>query len=298
MMRSARRISILIAALWITAVNVLAQKDKPVPACSQATFAASRPLPKLEYDCPQGQADSDDKILNLPERLAAVRGVVRNLEAFTKPAWWQASTDELNACKVHGSAGPLTDEEKQEWKRGDYNFDLYGNQRMRLLQITDPCYANGYNGSILFLLYHKDGKVFVSQLLKGYYSRVDNSAGIDFATLNGQQLIELGTANSMPQTYINFYFVIDPKTNQAIPKQLFRDGKKPTNTIYSAMLMNEPKDLGLPKNATELRIFSHHHLAPTFSAYEEDDSGKIESNGRKLRRIVYHWNGRFYARAR
>lgn len=297
-MRSTRRITILISLLLIGVTNVHGQKEKPAPACSQTTFAAIKPVPKLEYDCPEGLIESDDKILRLPERLAAISRVVKELEAFRNPAWWQADVDEVNACQAHGSAGQLTDEEKEKWKKGGYNFDFYGNHQMRLVLVTDPCYQNGYNGSVLFLLYRKDGKVFVSQLLNGYYSRVDNSVGIDFATMNGQQLIELGTANSMPPTYINFYFVIDPKTNRAVPKQLFKDGKKSTNTIYSAMLMNEPKDLGLPKNASELEVFSNSRLAPTFSAYEEDDRGKIESNGRKLRRIVYRWNGRFYARAR
>jgi hypothetical protein len=293
-----RQTTILIALLFIAGVNALGQKEKPIPACRQTTFAALKPLPKLEYNCPEGLIDSDDKILKLPERLAATRSVAKRLEAFTNPNWWQADVDEVNACQVHGRTGQLTDEEKQEWKQGGYNFDFYGNHQMRLALVSDPCYQNGYNGSVLFLLYRKDGKVFVSQLLNGYYSRVDNSAGIDFATLNGQQLIELGTANSMPPTYINFYFVIDPKTNRAVPKQLFKEGNKPTNKIYSAMLMNEPGDLGLPKNASELKVFSHNRLAPTFSAYEEDDRGKIDSNGRQLRRIVYRWNGRFYVRGR
>lgn len=297
-MIATQRIIILVTVLLVVGTNVLAQKEKPVPVCSQTTFAASRPLPKLEYDCPEGLIDSDDKILKLPERLAAIRQVVQKLEAFRNPAWWQADVDEVNACQVHGRAGQLTDDEKEKWKQGGYNFDFSGNHQMRLVLVTDPCYQNGYNGSILFLLYRKDGKVFASQLLNGYYSRVDNSVGIDFATLNGQQLIELGTANSMPPIYINFYFVIDAKTNRAVPKQMFKDGKEFTNRIYSAMLMNEPGDLGLPKNASELKVFSHNRLAPSFSAYEEDDSGKIESNGRKLRRIVYRWNGRFYARAR
>jgi hypothetical protein len=39
-------------------------------------------------------------------------------------------------------------------------------------------------------------------------------------------------------------------------------------------------------------------LAASFSAYEEDERGKIDANSRKFRRIVYRWNGRFYARAR
>jgi hypothetical protein len=288
----------LMAPILLSAGNSPAQNQKPIPVCSQTTFAALKPVPKLEYECPEGLIESDDKILKLPERLAAIQLVVKQLETFTNPAWWQADLDEVNACQAHGSAGQLTDEEKEKWKDGGYNFDFYGNHEMRLVLVTDPCYQNGYNGSVLFLLYRKDGKVFVSQLLNGYYSRVDNSVGIDSAMFNGQQLIELGTANSMPPTYINFYFVIDPKSNKAVPKQLFKDGKKFSNQIYSAMLMNEPKDVGLPKNATELKIFDHNRLAPTFSAYEEDDRGKIESNGRKLRRIIYHWNGRFYAPAR
>ena len=39
-------------------------------------------------------------------------------------------------------------------------------------------------------------------------------------------------------------------------------------------------------------------MAPVFSTYEEDERGRIDANGRKLRRIVYRWNGRFYILAR
>ncbi len=293
-----RQLISLMGIFLLLGGHVLAQKEKPLPACKQTTFAAFKPLPKMEYDCPEGLIDSDEKILKLPERLAAIRGLVKELEGFTNAAWWQANVEDLNACKVHGSAGELTNDEKQDWKRGEYSFDLFGNHQMRLVLITDPCYQTGYSGSILFLLYRKDGKVFVSQLVNGYYSRVDNSVGIDSVSLNGQQLVELSTANSMPPSLLNYYFVIDPGTNMAVPKQLFKDGKKFTNEIYSAMLMNEPGDVGLPKNATELKVISNNRLAPTFSVYEEDDRGKIDSNGRKLRRIIYRWNGRFYARAR
>jgi hypothetical protein len=36
-------------------------------------------------------------------------------------------------------------------------------------------------------------------------------------------------------------------------------------------------------------------LAPRFSAYEEHERGTIDAAGRKLRRVVYRWNGRFYS---
>jgi len=61
------------------------------------------------------------------------------------------------------------------------------------------------------------------------------------------------------------------------------------------MLMNVPADVGLPKDAEALKVFSDNRLALSFSAYEEDERGKIDDNGRKLRRIVCRWNGRFYS---
>src|SRR5450759_4443496 len=109
--------------LLVVSAHSFAQKTKPITACTQQTFAAFKPLPKVEYDCPEGLNESDDKILKLPERTKAIRGVVKELEAFTNPAWWQADVDDLNACKVHGSPGALTDEEKQKLKGLEYSFD-------------------------------------------------------------------------------------------------------------------------------------------------------------------------------
>lgn len=279
-------------------VEPLSPPEKPVPVCREAAFAAYKPLPKLAYECSESPNESDDSILKLPERTRAIHALMQSLRQFNNPAWWQARIDELNACQIHQSAGELTDDEKQQWKNGDYSFDLFGNSEMRLALIADPCYQTGYNGSNAFLLYRRNGRVYVSQLLNGYYSRVDNSVGIDFAKLNGRQIVEVSTANSMPPSLVNYYFEIDRATNQALPKNLFREGRKPTNQVYSDMMMGEPKDFGLPKDAVELNVIRQGRLAASFSAYEESERGRIDANGRKLRRIVYRWKGRFYARTR
>ena len=293
-----RPVAMLIAVLLSVAFEAAAQNKKPVPACSNKAFAALKELPKLEYDCPEGPIDSDTKILKLPERLAAIRELMQELAGFTKADWWRASIDEMNACKTHGSAGELTDEEKENWKRGDYSFDLFGNNEIRLMQIADPCYQTGFNGSNLFLLYGKGGKVFVTEVLDGHYSRVDNSVGIDFAIANGQRVIEVSTSNSMPPSMVYYYFTIDSATGKALPKNIFKEGNKFTNQIYSHMLLAEPKDVGLPANASELNIIVKGRLAPSFSAYEWDERGRIEASGRKFRRIVYRWNGKVYSRSR
>ncbi len=292
-----RKLTALLGLLLLVGVNVTAQPEKPAPACSQKTFAAFKPWPRMEYECPEGVIESDSKILKLPERLAAIRAVVGELEKFTADAWWQADIEELHACTVHGSAGELTDEEKDKWKSRDYSFDVFGNHQMRLAVIYDPCYQTGYNGSNVFLLYRRGGRVYVSKVLNGYYSRIDNSVGIGFAKLaGGQVVLEVMTANSMTPSLRSYFFVVDPKTNHAVPRKIFSDGGKLTNQIYSAMLMNEPADVGLPKDAEALKIISGNRLARSFSAYETDEHGEIDDNGRRLRRIIYRWNGRFYAR--
>src|SRR4051812_20849786 len=243
-----------VIALLVTTSGVVGQKQKPVPTCSQATFAALKEFPKLEYQCPEGVNDFDEKILKLPDRLTGISEVEKRLATFTKPGWWQAGTDELVACGIHKSAGQFTDDEKERWRQGDFNLNLIGNHEMRVVLLDDPCYQTGFGGSNAFFLYRKEDKVFVSQVLNGYYSRVDNSVGLDFATLNGRQIVEISTANSMPPSMVYYYFAIDPVTNKAVPKRMFRAGGKLTNQVYSDMLMADPKDVGLPANASELNV--------------------------------------------
>jgi hypothetical protein len=64
------------------------------------------------------------------------------------------------------------------------------------------------------------------------------------------------------------------------------------------MLLGEPAEFGALKNASELNVIRGNRLAQTFSAYEESERGRINDNGRRLRRVGYRWNGRFYAAVR
>jgi len=276
--------------LPLLCLTVLAQKQKPAPVCSQMGFAAFRKLPKLEYECPE-PVTSDEALLKLPERLAAIHKLERSLSTFNAAAWWNANADDLNVCEIKGRPGKLTDEEQKKLNDGDYELHVFGNHRMRLIVLADPCYATEYSGSNAFLLVYREGKVFISQVLDGYASRVGNSVGVDFANLNGQTLVEVSTANSFPPTIENFYFVIEPKTNKAVSKNLFKIDNKMSSDIYSDMLMGDPKDFGLPRDASELNIIRNGRLAPTFSTYHQDDNGDVDG---RLRRIIYRWNGRFY----
>jgi hypothetical protein len=277
-------------ALLLTTTPGLAQRNPDVSVCKQAAFAALKPLPELEYNCPQGLTDWDETILNSPGRKAAIKILEQELATFTDANWWRTDVADLDACTIHGSAGELTAEEQEKLKVGDFWYRLFGDHQYRLLLIADPCYQTGYGGSNAFLLYHKQGKVFISQVLNGYYSRIDNSLGMDSAKLNGQTVIEISTANNMPPETTNYYFAIDPKNNRAIPRKIFKVGGRLTNNISSAILFREhaPDDTPAPV------VIRRNHLARTFSVYVDDYRGKIDDGGRKLRRVIYRWNGRYY----
>ena len=113
--------------------------------------------------------------------------------------------------------------------------------------------------------------------------------------MNGRQIIEISTGTGgLHPSVTNYYFVINPKTNKAVPKKLFKGDKGLTNEVTSDLLMSEPENLDLPKDAGELNIIRGHKLAPEFSIYAEDDAGKIESPRGKMTRTILKWNGRFY----
>jgi hypothetical protein len=43
------------------------------------------------------------------------------------------------------------------------------------------------------LIHRKAGRVLVTEVLDGFSSRPDNPVGLNFADLNGQQIIEIST---------------------------------------------------------------------------------------------------------
>src|SRR5688572_18377987 len=99
------------------------------------------------------------------------------LAALTNAAWWTTNVVDLNVCDFKHESGPLTEEQRRGFADGEYAFWLFGNDRIRLVLIPDPCYQTQYGGSNAFLLYRNAGKVFATQVLDGYFSRADNSVG-------------------------------------------------------------------------------------------------------------------------
>ena len=283
-----RNVIALIAVAFIGSATVLAQRQRTDPVCSQLTAAAFKPLPQLTYECPESPNDYDEAILKLPQRRSAIEALMTELAGFSDAVWWRANVDHLNACAFKESVGELTDDQKEAWRRGDYNFQLFGNHEIRLALIDDPCYQTGFSGANAFLLVRNGEKVVVTQVLDGYYSRVDNSVGINVAEVNGEKLIEVSTANSMPPSRVSYFFAIDAKTKGAVPRKIFREGRQMAHKVYSAMLLGAGA-------VPELRIIRNHRLASSFSAYEVSDRGTIRDSGRRLSRIVYRWNGKFYA---
>lgn len=268
--------------------HAFAQRRKPTLVCKQAALAALRPIPELSYPCDGQPNDWDEKILKLPARVAAIETLSSELSSFSDAAWWATNTDDLSICDFTQEPGPLTAEQRQSFVHGEYAFWLFGNDRIRLVLIPDPCYQTEYGGSNAFLLYRNGSHVSVTQVLDGYFSRADNSVNIAFAKLNAEEIIEVstGTGGLVP-SLTNYYFAIDPRTHKAVPKNLFKGDRGATNTISSALLLSA-------NSVTPLNIIRARSLAPSFTIYIDDPKGKLDDNSRTLSRKILRWNGKLY----
>jgi len=254
-------------------------QNKRASICKRAASVAVKPAPQLEYSC-GGENDWDEKQLQSPERLAALNRVIAELEALSSPAWWDISVDELNACDFKGEPGAFTDDERRQFADGEYLFWLFGNSQIRLVLLPDPCYQTQYGGSNAFLLHRKEGKIYVTQVLDGYFSRADNSVSLNFGKLNNELVVEVATGSGgLNPTLTNYYFAIDPITHRAVPKKLFASKHGPTNEITSAMLFGDVSGSGSPLNIIRRQAF-----ARSFTVYTEHPK----------RRTIKRWNGKLY----
>jgi hypothetical protein len=139
------------------------------------------------------------------------------------------------------------------------------------------------------LLYRNGGRVSVTQVLDGYFSRADNSVSLSWAKRGNEEIVEVATGSGgLTPSLTNYYFTIDPRTNQTVPKNLFRGDHGPTNEISSAMLFNATPA------TTPLKIIRGQTLSPSFIIYVDNDRGKIDANGRTLSRKILRWNGKIY----
>ncbi len=281
---------VAILVLLIINFSFAQRRSNPTLVCKQSTLAALKPKPELSYPCDDQLNDYDEKTLKLPARLTAIKTLMSQLSSFSDSAWWAADIVDLGVCDYTQKPGRLTADQRHGFLGDDYLFWLFGNDQIRLALIPDPCYQTEYGGSNAFVLYRNGSRVFVTQVLDGYFSRADNSVNIRFAKLNNQEIVEISTGSGgLTPSLTNYYFAIDSKTNRAVPKNIFKGDRGPTNQISSAMLFSEVRAA-----ATPLKVIQGQSLAHSFIIYVDDANGKIDDNGRTLSRKILRWNGNVF----
>lgn len=289
-MRDPLRHATVAIVLLLTVTNSSFAQRKPALVCKRPVLAALKPIPELSYPCDEQLNDYDEKILKLPARLAAIKTLMSGLSSFNDSIWWATDIVDLGVCDYTKKPGVLTRDQRHSFLGGDYLFWIFGNDHIRLALIPDPCYQTEYGGSNAFVLYRNASRITVSQVLDGYFSRADNSVNIAFAKLNAQEIVEVSTGSGgLNPSLTNYYFVIDPNTHQAVPKNLFNGDHGPTNEITSAMLLSDARPAADP-----LKVFQGQSMARSFIIYVDDEKGKIDDNGRTLSRKVLRWNGKVY----
>jgi hypothetical protein len=210
----------LIIFIILAIFSVSYGQRKGTVICSQTAFKALIDFPEFDYEQPDENLNEyDDRILNSSARRKARNELIKKLQNFSDPLWWTTSVSSLNPCYLRGQPGKLSDDEAEEYKSVEFQPSLFGDTNIRLVLIEDPHYQTNYNGLNGYLLVRKGQNIYVTEVLNGYYSRAANSVQLKTYRKNSQQFITIKTVNisGMKPDYLDYDFVLDQKTNKAIP---------------------------------------------------------------------------------
>ena len=97
-----------------------AQRSNQALVCKRPVLTALKPMPKLSYQCNEQLNDYDEKILKLPERVAAVKTLMSELSSFNDAAWWSVDPVDLSVCDFTEAVGTLTRDQRQRFTTGEY----------------------------------------------------------------------------------------------------------------------------------------------------------------------------------
>ena len=261
------------------------QGKKPPLRCTKEALAAFIPFPKLDYEC---QKHEDDN-LKSPERRAALKAYLRKLESsFSNSDWWLTPVEDLIVCSVIHEARAMSDEERRYFS--EENIDLYGDKTTRLVVTFDPCIFYSYQTLNAFILQRSGDRVFATQVLDAYYTRIDAAVDMKIAEQNSEKVILVETHTSdgtmPPSLYTTCsIYTIDPRSQRAIPKKLFKEGRKLTNKFTWDNYLFEDEKLAARWRAPEIirngRLASRFYVDTLFK--------------HRLVRNAYVWNGKYYA---
>jgi hypothetical protein len=286
---------ILLAAGCVTilprpsAVSAPQRRDQTRPLrCTKQALAALIAVPKLEYECEEQNEDN----LKSPERRAAMQRYLRDLESSLAGAsWWDTSVDDLGICSIVHEARLMTDEERRQYS--EERTVLCGDRSTRLVLVEDPCIWYSASALNAYILERAAGRVYATQVLNAYFTRVDRAVDMSLAQLNGETLILVETHTSdgfMPPSLFTtcYAFTIDPRSHRAVPKKLFKQGGKLTYEFkYDDYLFDDEE---LAKRWRAPSIIQGGTLAPRFYVYRLVKHHFV--------RDAYVWNGKCYSLAR
>ena len=247
--------------------------------------------------------ERDDELKNSTRRRAALKSYLTRLESAASASWWGASVDDLNACSITHEARPLTHSERSEI---DSSTELSGDESTRFLVVPDPCVKFSYITRNAFVLQRADGRVYATQVVDAFYTRIDPGVEMELARQNGETLVIVQTAQEPTPTsefsdhsirgigqVIYSVYAIDTGTHRAVPRNLFMERGKLTNVLMFEGYLLDDEELEKQWHAPEL--VHNGMLATRFHVYSLGDNRGIEAKPlRRFSVVTYTWNGRYY----
>lgn len=275
-------------ALHLVLAAAHARADQKVPVCTAGALAALKSIPQPPLACDNTtQLCSSDKPLGAdgPECKSATKAYEKTLAGLLTAQWWNAPAPALEACRVHGKAGPLTKHETESLAEG-YGQQVQGTGRVRMLVVGDACGAAGMSNEFLVV---RTGEGLALTPL--YYDFNQGGQEAPFAldvAINNSDTFALFTTegHDMQSIYTSTTaYKVDAKTGYAMEYPLFFSTAGPSTRVDQSSPVTGDFKL------TDTAMVRNGRFVKRFNNYRDNLCKEGDSNCQPVAGESYTWNG-------
>jgi hypothetical protein len=280
----------LALALALTQPAFAAAEKKPV--CEKAALGALVKLPQLPLACQEDSSqfcssDTPSTLYDDPSCKAAAGKYAKTLDRILTPRWWSAMAETLEACRMQGKPGALTQDEDLELGPGEL---VQGTDKVRMLVLPDLCGA-GAMSNVVLVVRTAHGNAVTPLYFSFNQGGQEGPFSLDVAT-QGADTYALFTTegHDMQNAYTTtMAYRIDPASGAAALYPLFID-----ETGETAMFTTSEPVVEYTSTDQTAMITPDGHFRPWFVRHTSHGCDPDDAKCIPVKKQTYRWNGKAF----
>ena len=299
---SMRRIALAVGSVLASTLLILAttaacngSNKEELPVCRANALAAVRQLPAPAFRCTDSdQYCSTDTGMRWDEQecKSATKAYEHTLNSLLSAGWWMVPASSLEACRVRGKVGALTQEEADSLNLGR-GPQVQGTDRVRMLVIASTC--EGSNQDNIFLVVRAGNSAALTALYYDFNPGGSEAPySLDVASEKGDMFaLFTSQGHDMQSIYSSTtVYKVDRATGYAAQYPLFLTAQG----LSAVIGQSEPISSEL--NFRDTEMVRSGRFVKQFLRYTDNLCKPDDDQCRPVTTTQFTWNGQHFVESR